>query len=143
MGILTHDADDIISKLEDWHPQTLRSEKEYEVALYEFLNREFPDHVFHQQYTNAKTRADIFVDFGEQGDKVAIELKADLQDRGELHRLMGQLFEYVHVWGSDAILVLCGKSDPASAKIAREFVAMLNNAHNEKVRILVVNPQKA
>lgn len=140
MGVFKHDADDIIEKIQEWRPELLGLEKDYEFALYEYLNKQFPSHTFHQQYTNAKTRADIFVDFGEDGDKVAVELKADLQDRQELHRLMGQLFEYVHVWKSDAVLVLCGRSDPAAAKLARDYVRMLNNVHDPKVRIVVIEP---
>lgn len=128
--------------VEKWRPSTQKTEKEYEDALYAYLHSRFPNSVFHQQYSLARTRADIFVDFGQDtmgGTKVAIEVKAHLASRDDFHRLFGQMFEYTAVWEADALLVLCGDCEPAMVKLARRFVDMLNGSYFvRKARTVVV-----
>jgi hypothetical protein len=142
LDLLTKDVDDVVFVLEKWRPASLVAEKDYEAALYQHLNEVFPKAVFHQQYSLAKTRADLYVDFGQSeygGTKVAIEIKAHLASRDEFHRLFGQLFEYAEVWEVDPLLVLCGNSDPAMAKLARKFVGRLDGSYLlRKLRVVAI-----
>ena len=141
MGAFTWDADDVIDAVGKWRPPSLAREKDYEEALYKFLHERFPKTQIFRQYTQAKTCADIYVDFGEGHQRVAIELKAHLNDRGEFHRLFGQMFEYAYVWRVDSILVLCGESEPSLVKLSRAYVDMLNEKFSAKSRFLHIQTE--
>lgn len=141
MGFLTYDADDIIQVINAWRPRAPSNEKGYEEALYKYLHDKFPRFNLHRQYAVGKTIADIYVDFkagGGENHNVAIELKADLSDRTEFHRLCGQLFEYAQVWKGDCVLVLCGETEPSLFKLAAAYVDMLNDRYSTKARLVSV-----
>jgi hypothetical protein len=138
VGIFTYDADDVIQKIGVWRPSSASNEKAYEELLYRHLHEQFPAYNFIRQYTVGKTIADIFVDFDPNGCRVALELKANLSDRPEFHRLCGQLFEYAQVWKCDCVLVLCGETEPSLRKLASAYVDMLNNRYSSKARLVEV-----
>ncbi len=135
MGLLETDSDNIQAAVEHWDPGELGSEKAYENALRKHLHEVFPEDKFHRQYSRANTTADIFVDFGESGCEVAIELKANLTKRTEMHRLIGQAWDYIEHWNCELVLVVCGaKSDPALVRTASKAVRGLPS--NRKVRFV-------
>jgi hypothetical protein len=139
MGLTEKDVDNVEEKIKLWTPCWYATEKEYEDALYRHLNASFDDK-FERQYWHGKTRADIYVEF-KDGAKVAVELKRDLQDRGDYHRLIGQLWEYVTEWKVEALVILCGENDPALVKNVEAFVKFLRsnqpgNSSNKKVRFV-------
>jgi hypothetical protein len=65
-------------------------------------------------------------------------LKRDLQERGEYHRLIGQVYEYLTEWNTEALIILCGDSDPALTKNVERFVTFMNEKQKRKVRFLHV-----
>lgn len=135
MGVFERDVDNVRDELLRWAPTRLAVEKDYEDACYRFLNERFPKDKFERQYARGKTRADLYVEF-KDGATVAIELKRDLQDRGEYHRLVGQLWEYLTEWKVEALVVLCGNTDPALRKNIERFVEFVNAHQKYKVRLL-------
>lgn len=137
MGLLEKDVDNVRDQLVKWKPNRSESEREYEDAAYRHLNACLPKDKFERQYWRGKTRADIYVEFKDAA-KVAIELKRDLQERGEYHRLIGQVYEYLTEWNVEALIILCGDSDPALTKNVERFVAFMNEKQKRKVRFLHV-----
>lgn len=68
-------------------------------------------------------------------------MKADLTDRQEYHRVIGQLWTYATDCECDVVLVLCGRSDPALVKLAEQYVEFLNdNLRLERKGELAVVP---
>jgi hypothetical protein len=79
------------------------SHNEYRDSLYKYLRAHLrcPEKVV-KESGSGRERIDIKV-----GEKVAIEIKANIKGTGEFQRLMGQ----VHTYGCDYIfVVLCGRS---------------------------------
>jgi len=108
-----------------------------EEALYGFLNHALGrTAVVYKQYSFAKTRADLFVEF-KDGGRVAVEVKANLTDRNEYHRLIGQIYAYLIEWKCHVVLVLCGECDPALVKLTHDAVDHFNFACDPKLRLLV------
>jgi hypothetical protein len=137
MGVFERDVDNVRNELVAWTPVALALEKDYEDAAYRYLNDRFPKDKFERQYARGRTRADLYVDFSD-GATVAIELKRDLQDRGEYHRLIGQVWEYLTEWRVEALIVLCGDTDPALRKNIERFVDFVNAHQKYKLRFLHV-----
>lgn len=135
MGLLETDAENIRDVLTRWKPPPCTSEREYEVLVYEYLHERFPKEVFHRQYAHAKTRADIYVQFRD-GAKVVVEVKFDLSERGEYHRLMGQTFEYMFEWKAEVVVVLCGRTDPSLVKLFQVFLDTVAEAMGRKARLV-------
>lgn len=139
MGFFETDADNVVKIVHAWTPKPARSEAGYETALYEVLHAAFPEERFEKQYANGKTRADIFVAF-RRGAKVVVELKRNLTDRSEAHRLIGQMYEYVSEWKAEVVVVLCGKNDPAAVKLIKEagaiFASAFAGAADRKVYVM-------
>lgn len=136
MGLTETDADNVRDALRKWKALDLGTEAQYEKAIYDYLNRAFPNEVFHRQYAKAKTKADIYVEF-KQGARVVIEVKCKLSARGEYHRLIGQSWEYLREWKSELVLCLCGESDPALVKLTREALEVLGRSQSSrKVHLL-------
>ena len=115
MGLITWDADDVLAAMERWRPNSSIGRKTMRTRCTPTLHEAFPKAMIHRQYYMAKTCADIYVDFGDGCKKVVVELKADLNDRGEFHRLFGQMFEYTSVWRADSILY-CGRVGAPAGK---------------------------
>ena len=116
MGFTEVDADNVRDALLVFRDTGLKNEAAYEKAIYEHLHRVFPKENFHRQYANAKTRADIYVEFI-KGAKVVVEVKCGLDKRVEYHRLLGQSWEYMFEWKAEVVIALCGKSDPSLVKL--------------------------
>ena len=127
VGLIQRDVDDIVDACREWSPGALPTERAYEESLYLYLNEVFPKERFERQYRQAKTIADIFVAFVNGGARVAIELKAGVTGRGEMHRVIGQTYEYLFVWNAEAVVIFCGACDPALTKITRDAIAMFND----------------
>jgi hypothetical protein len=134
MGLVFDDADDVVEKLEGWAAVD-GDEAENEEALYHFLNHAFDSAIVHRQYWQAKTRADLLVVF-ESGPKVAVEVKANLTDRNEYHRLVGQVFSYLSEWECHVVLVLCGECDPALVKLTKRAIDFLNANCSPQARLV-------
>ena len=135
MGVFEKDVDNVREHLLKWKPTAFAQEKDYEDAAYRYLNQCFPKDKFDRQYWRGKTRADIYVQFKDAAT-VAIELKRDLQDRGEYHRLLGQVWEYLMEWKAEALIILCGDTDPALRKNVERFIEFMNANPKYKVRLL-------
>lgn len=135
MGVFERDADNIEEALRTWTLVGATSEKDCESSLYDWLHKKFEKELFERQFWNAKTRADIFVKF-DRGAAVAIEVKWNLVDRGEMHRLIGQTFDYLASWNAEVVLVLCGSNDPALVKLVRRAAEKLHASFDRKVRVV-------
>ncbi|MBZ0116343.1 MAG: hypothetical protein K8H88_05095 [Sandaracinaceae bacterium] len=136
MGVFQVDADNIRDALKTWKPASLKTEAQYEKAIYEHLHAAFPGEVIHRQYANAKTKADLYVDFKNGGARVVTEVKCKLASRGEYHRLIGQSWEYLREWKCELVVCLCGDNDPALVKLAAEALGFLGENLNRKVHVL-------
>lgn len=137
MGLTEKDVDNVREILASWKPAWCPSEKEYEDAAYKYLNESFPKDKFERQYWRGKTKADLYVEFKDAA-KVVVEMKRDLKDRGEYHRLIGQVYEYLTEWKVEVLVVLCGDNDPALTKNVENFVVFMNEHVKPKVRFLHV-----
>jgi hypothetical protein len=135
MGITEKDVDNVRDCLTAWKLTWCGSEKEYEDAAYRYLNESFPKEKFERQYWRGKTKADLHVEF-KDGAAVVIEMKRDVKDRGEYHRLIGQVYEYVTEWKVAVLVVLCGENDPALVKNVESFVAFMQERTRRKIRFL-------
>ena len=135
MGVFERDADDIEEALRGWILTGATCERDCENAMYEWLHGRFDKELFERQYWNAKTRADLFVQFV-GGAAVAIEVKWNLVDRGEMHRLIGQTFDYLTSWKVEVVLVLCGENDPSLVKFVSRAAGKLQAAFDRKVRVI-------
>ncbi len=89
-----------------WQPLNCRTEKDYEDSLYSHLRNALPGIVVTPQYAFGRARTDLVV-----GDKVAIEIKLNLQDTSEFHRLLGQILQFKK-WKGRFLVLLIGSSDP-------------------------------
>lgn len=146
MGLIDYDADDVVEMIEMWRPEALDNEVAYEDALYTYLSgRLKKGHAARRQFWAANSRTDIMIDFGDDNPKVAIELKANLTDRNEYHRVLGQMWTYSTDCECDAVLVLCGKCDPALVKLAQEYVEFLNDnlPLERKVKMAIIPASQA
>jgi hypothetical protein len=137
MGLLETDADNVAETIErKWTPSRPGlPESDYEKEIYEFCHKVEPGENFHRQYTIGKSRADIFVKF-KHGAKVAIEVKKDLTDRNDYHRLIGQVYEYLTECEVEVVVVLCGKSDPALVKLTKNAIKFLGQYAGRKANFI-------
>ncbi len=136
MGFTEKDADNVYDLVVRRQPTDCGSERDYEDSLYRYLNAAVAGEVFERQYSKAKTRADIYVHF-KDGAEVAIEAKYGLTDRGEFHRLIGQMYDYLATWKAEAVVVLCGACDPALAKHVVAVAKMFTDALGKKARVVI------
>ena len=104
----------VVSLIERWAPFECSAEKDYENSLYEFLHRELPDVQITKQYAMGRVRADMYI-----GGKVILEVKTDLNRKGEYQRLLGQILE-LKVRDEWIVVVLTGNTDPHFPKALRE-----------------------
>lgn len=142
MGLILDDADDVMEKLTTgWRPVIGGDEFANEESLYAFLDAAFPKFVVHRQYAFAKTRADLLIDFEGSG-KVVVEVKANLTDRNEYHRLVGQVYAYLTEWNAHVVLVLCGECDPSLVKLVWKAISFLNSNCTGQARLLLATASK-
>jgi len=80
------DVGAVVQKIERWRPRKCATEKDYEKSLYEFLHKEMPDHQITKQSGRGRVRADLVI-----ADRVAIELKHNLDTTAKYQRLIGQI----------------------------------------------------
>lgn len=137
MGVFETDADDIRDALKTLNVPALKTEAQYEKAIYDHLHTVFPLDVFHRQYAYAKTKADIYVEF-HKGAHVVVEVKRNLTTRAEYHRLIGQSWEYMREWQAELVVCLCGECDPSLIKLVAEAVGALASTQRKKAHVLAI-----
>jgi hypothetical protein len=143
MGLILDDADDVMEKLRaGWTPVPGGDEFANEESLHEFLDRAFDKFVVHRQYSFAKTRADLVIDFEGSG-KVVVEVKANLTDRNEYHRLIGQAYAYLTEWNAHVVVVLCGECDLSLVKLVGKAIVFLNSNCSQQARLLLATDSRA
>lgn len=131
-GFLFDPAKTVASLVEKWRPDSCKTEKQYEDSLYEFLHRELADVQVTRQYPRGRNRVDMLI-----GDKVALELKNNLQSKNEYHRLVGQLTE-IRSWDMRIVVVLTGDTDPHYPKALLDTVKDWDEYFlDPKVRVVV------
>lgn len=137
MGLLEKDADNVADAIDkNWTPsKSGLGEADYEKEIYDFCHKEAPEENFHRQYTIGKSRADLFVKF-KDGAKVAIEVKSNLTDRNDYHRLVGQIYEYLTECEVEVVLVVVGKGDHALVKLAKGAIEFLSRYSDKKARFV-------
>lgn len=138
MGIFFFDADDVRDAFAKWKPASCETEALYEAAIYEFLHAQMPKAIFHRQYTHAKTKADIYVEFPNGGSRVVIEVKCKLVTRPEYHRLIGQSWEYLREWKAELVVCICGDSDPALVKLTDEALKVFASNQGRTAHVLAL-----
>ncbi|MDR3665476.1 MAG: hypothetical protein P4L35_01415 [Ignavibacteriaceae bacterium] len=89
----------------DWCPPECKTEKEYESSLYNFLHDSLPELIITAQYAYGRAVADIVI-----AEKVAIEIKKDLNKTSEFQRLIGQAHQFKY-WPGSFFILLIGKTD--------------------------------
>jgi predicted DNA binding CopG/RHH family protein len=114
MGFSWDPPGTVVSLIERWAPSDCSTEKEYENSLYEFLHRELPDVQITKQYAMGRARADMYI-----GSKLILEVKTDLNRKGEYQRLLGQILE-LKARDEWMVVVLTGNTDPYFPKALRE-----------------------
>ena len=143
MGLILDDADDVMEKLmASWAPVPGGDETANEESLHAFLDAAFVKFVVHRQYSFAKTRADLLIDFEGSG-KVVVEVKANLADRNEYHRLIGQAYAYLTEWNVHVVVVLCGECDPSLVKLVTKAITFLNSNCTQQARLLLATGARA
>lgn len=115
--------DEVGKVIKSWKPRGCKTEKDYEKRLIQKLEKELPKRNIQKQIGSGRQRVDIVVD-----DKLAIEIKKDLDSTGAYHRLIGQLDQYLKKW-SEVFVVLCGETD-------RDMHKSLQKYANSKASVL-------
>lgn len=93
--------ENIVSVIEGYSTDRLiRSERELETVIYEFLRHKFPEYNFEFQKRVPKGRVDIVVD-----DEIAVELKI-ADNKGNLNSLFAQIEWYTDEYEKLIILIL-------------------------------------
>lgn len=87
-----------------WNPGLCESEKDYEKSLLAFIEENLPGVEVVKQYGVARSRVDIVIG---SFNKVAVELKKDLNSTSKVQRLIGQLRDYRDTF-ENIVVVLCG-----------------------------------
>lgn len=116
--------------IKKWKPKGCKTEKQYEVSLYDFMHSELQEVQVTKQFAKGRIRADIVV-----GDKVIVELKNNLDTTSKYQRLIGQLVEY-EAWDGDIVILLCGKTDPNLLKDLKKYIAGKEVAFSEPIRLI-------
>jgi hypothetical protein len=121
----------------EWQPSQYKTEKDYENSLYDFLRNSLPGVVITPQYGFGRARTDIVV-----SDKVAIEIKKDLNDTSEFQRLIGQVVQFKD-WRGYFLILLTGRTDNNLRDDLQKKIDDLNNAfgvsHDPKISIMDKN----
>ena len=96
-------VEEIIKK---WKPKKCKTEKDYELSLFKFLEKELPGIDIVRQFGIGRLKVDIAV-----GKKVFIEIKNNLNSTSKLQRLIGQLALYEKEDIENLIILICGQTD--------------------------------
>lgn len=117
----------VTSLCEKWSPRKCKTEKDYEVSLYNYLHKELANTKIQitKQFAQGRIKADLLI-----GDKVIIELKTNLNSTAVYQRLTGQLLQYGE-WKGRVIILLTGETEPNLRKELQEFVKKQNSAHED------------
>ena len=94
----------------DWNPGTFANEKEYRDSLYTCIRDSVPKAYVEREYRHLGTTTDIYVRHSWwviSQTEVFVELKLDLQGKGEFDRLLGQITE-INPRKRQVLVVLCG-----------------------------------
>ncbi len=102
---------DVMKLIDDWHPRSCKTEKDFEVSLHKHLEKNLPHADVIKQYAAGRVKGDIVID-----GQVLIELKDSLESTGQLQRLMGQLDIYHTQWKGKVIVLICGEVQRDSMK---------------------------
>ena len=109
-------AHENVTKLvREWQPTELPTELKYRDSLLTFLRERLKDAKIEREYRHRGTTIDIYVQqtgFFSGTTEVFVELKRDLNQKGKLDRLIGQI-ESLQPKKNHIIVVLCGETDPA------------------------------
>lgn len=118
--------------IKQWVPSGCAREKDFELSLYDFLVPHLEGFSIIRQFGIGRTRADLVIE-----RSLAIELKHDLDTKGQLQRLIGQLTEYEH-WRGRLIILLTGRQDHDLLLELRTQI----RAFNDRSRNLLPEPDK-
>jgi len=119
-------------KIITWKPGSLKSEKDYEKSLYNYLHKNLDKLQVTKQYAKGRIKADIVIQ-----DKVIIELKNNLNSTAKYQRLIGQLIEYKN-WEGNVIILLTGGTDLNLKKDLQKFIDEQNGLWEEQNFTLIV-----
>jgi hypothetical protein len=96
----------VVELIDSWKPATYQTEKDYEDSLYEYLRAALPGIVITPQYAFGRARTDLAI-----ANKVAIEIKKDLNETSEFQRLLGQIMQF-NDWKGYFVVLLVGSTNP-------------------------------
>jgi len=114
---------EVLKIIEDWTPKKLSSEAEYRDDLLSFLRKQLnqkdplgllEEHSIRKE--SGRHLADIAID-----SKIGIELKYNLNTKGKVDRLFGQIDDYLKDYES-MIVVLCGNTSDQQLDYLREKI---------------------
>ncbi len=114
----------------EWDPGEADSEKGAERSLCDFLRARLPGLRITPQYGHDRFAADIFV-----ADKVAIELKRNLNSTAEYQRLVGQIENYAE-WRVRLVVVLVGTTDPDLADRIEDHLNRRFNTFYDEAKLV-------
>jgi len=97
---------DVIKLIDDWHPRSCKTEKDFERSLHRHLEKNLKDVNVIKQYAAGRVKGDIVVD-----EKILIEIKDRLKSTAQLQRLLGQIDIYASQWKGKVIVIICGESE--------------------------------
>lgn len=112
--------EDLFSVIKKWKPGKLRSEKQFENSLYEYLHKAFPEKQITKQFGIGRVLADLAI-----SDELLIEMKYNLKTTGQFQRLVGQLSGYKK-WKGSVLIILCGTTESNLLKELNECLKELN-----------------
>lgn len=110
----------VLKVIEDWDPDKMKTEKQYEKSLVKELQQKLPKEKIEQQYGSGAQKIDIVI-----SEKVAIELKNHIRNTSDYQRLIGQVTEYLKKW-EYLIILVCGEVRDSFKKDFGEFLEGAN-----------------
>lgn len=113
---LWDDASTVASLIKTWKPKRLKTEKDYEKSLYDYLESKLSSFKITKQFARGRVRVDLAIQ-----DRVIIELKHNFNTTAKYQRLIGQLSEY-ESWDERIIILLTGKTDPNLRKELERYI---------------------
>ena len=111
---------EVIRLIDDWHPRSCETEKDFERSLHKHLEKNLPDVNVVKQYAAGRVKGDIVVD-----EKILIEIKDSLKSTGQLQRLLGQLDIYNAQWKGKVIVLICGESERDLMKVLKKKIEVI------------------
>lgn len=112
---------EVINLIDEWHPRSCKTEKDFERSLHKHLEKNLPDANVVKQYAAGRVKGDIVVD-----EKILIEIKDSLKSTGQLQRLLGQLDIYNAQWKGKVIVLICGESERDLMKVLTKKIEALS-----------------